>query len=68
MKKILTIFILSLLSVSVNADSWAWDSEVELSTPKEVVEVADSWTWDDNSPAILEYNEEHSEEHSWSWE
>ena len=57
MNKLLAILALSLMSLSANADSWAWDSE-EL-----VVAETISWEWDD-STTVLEY----SEDTSWSWE
>ena len=55
MNKLLAILALSLMSLSANADSWAWDSE-EL-----VVAETISWEWDD-STTVLEY----SEDTSWS--
>lgn len=65
MKKLLAILTLSLLSVTANADSWAWDSENDFLTG------GISWAWDDDATTDATTDTttlEHDSEYSWSWE
>jgi len=64
MKNLLTIIALSLISISANADSWAWDSEETVLVSKQsFTSEKPGWAWDDE-PSSLQYDAETS----WNWE